>query len=82
MKIKMDTGPWTKALDVLWRNADLDERQFAKREAICRTQARRTKLSEAIQFGRVYGLGSKLYESIRQTKLKKQLGAHLTSEHW
>ena len=40
------------------------------------------KLGEAIQFARVYGLGSKLYESIRQTKLKKKLGAHLTSEHW
>ena len=78
----MDTGPWTKAQDVLFRNVDLDERRFARREAICRTQARQFKLSEAIQFGRVYGLGNKFYESIRRTKLKKQLGAHLTSEHW
>jgi hypothetical protein len=78
----MDAGPWTQAKDVLWRNNDLDERRFARREALCRTQARQFKLSENVQFGRTYGLGSRLYEWIRQKKLKQQLGPHLTSEHW
>ena len=80
--IKMDVGPWSGAPDSLYRNNDLNPRRFAKREAICRTQARQEKLSNAIQFGRVYGLGQELYETIRQKKLEARLGANLTSAHW
>ena len=83
MMIKtMDPGPWTGAPDSMWRNNDLNPRRFAKREAICRTQAREEKLSNAIQFGRVYGLGQELYQSLRQTKLESRVGANLTSAHW
>ena len=80
--IKMDPGPWTGAPDSLYRNNDLNPHRFAKREAICRTQARQEKLSNAIQFGRVYGLGQELYETIRQKKLESRIGANLTSAHW
>ncbi len=80
--IKMDPGPWTGAPDSLWRNNDLNQRRFNKREAICRTQARQEKLSNAIQGGRVYGLGQELYQKIRQKKLEARVGPSLSSPHW
>ena len=76
MMIKMDHGPWPTVQDTLWRNNDLSERRFAKREQIYRTQARQLKLSNAIQFGRLPGLGSKMYETIHHNKLEQRL-SHL-----
>ena len=73
MKIKMDRGPWSTAQDTLWRNLDLSERQFARRETLYRTQARQLKLSNAIQFGRIPALGSKMYETIHHQKLERRL---------
>ena len=82
IKTPMDPGPWTGAPDSLYRNNDVNHRRFVKREALCRTQARQEKLSNAIQFGRLYGLGQELYETIRQKKLETRVGPGLTSAHW
>jgi len=73
MMIKMDRGPWSTAQDTLWRNLDLSERQFAKRETLYRTQVRQLKLSNAIQSGRIPSLGSKMYETIHHKKLEQRL---------
>ena len=76
MMIKMDRGPWPTAQDTLWRNIDISERRFAKREALYRTQVRQLKLSNAIQSGRIPALGAKMYETIHHKKLEQRL-SHL-----
>ena len=78
----MEPGPWTGAPDSLWRNNDLNQRRFQRRDAIRRTQARHEKLASAIQGGRVYGLGEEMYQSLRQKELETRVGPHLTSAHW
>ncbi len=41
------------------------------------------KIAEAIQFGRIYGLGSQHYEMIRQKKLEAVLAKRpLSSKLW
>ena len=75
-----DPDPWAAAPASLWRNNDLDPRKFALREALSQKEATEHKRSEAIQFGRIYGLGSQRYEMIRQKKLEGVLARHSVTE--
>ena len=75
-----DPGPWAAAPDSLWRNNDLNPYRFALREALVRAEATERRRSEAIQFGRIYGLGSQHYEMIRQKKLEGVLARHSVTE--
>jgi hypothetical protein len=78
-----DPNPWAAAPVSLWRNNDLDPHKFALREALAREQAREHKISNAIQFGRIYGLGSQHYEMIRQKKLEAVLARRsVTDKVW
>ena len=76
MMVKMDQGPWPAVQDTLWKNNDLNERRFARRETLYRTQARQLKLANAIQSGRVHGLASQMYETIHHKKLEQRI-SHL-----
>ena len=87
MKIKMvsymDPAPWTAAPDSLWRNNDLDPHRFALREHLQREEVKDFKIAEAIETGRIYGLGSQHYEMIRQKKLEAVLAKRpVTSKLW
>ena len=75
-----DPGPWTPAPDSLWRNNDLDPRRFALREALVKGESTEHRRSEAVQFGRIYGLGSQHYEMIRQKKLEGVLSRHSVAD--
>ena len=78
-----DPGPWTPAPDSLWRNNDLDPRRFALREALVRAEATEHRRAEAIQLGRIQGLGSQHYDMIRQKKLEGVLARHaVTDKVW
>ena len=75
--------PWAGAPVILWGNNDLDPRKFALREALVRQEAKEHRLSDAIQFGRIYGLGSQRYEMIRQKKLEAVLArGQVTDKLW
>ena len=78
-----DPGPWTPAPDSLWRNNDLDPRRFAAREALVRAEATEHRRAEAVQFGRIQGLGSQHYDMIRQKKLEGVLARQkVTDKVW
>ena len=78
-----DLDPWVSAPQSLWRNKDLDPRRFAAREALVRREAKEQKLHEAIEFGRIYGLGEQMYRERRRHKLERQLVAdRITAPHW
>jgi hypothetical protein len=78
-----DLDPWVSAPLSLWRNNDLDPRRFAAREALVRHAAKEQKLHEAIEFGRIYGLGEMYYRERRRQKLEHQLKtAVITAPHW
>ena len=68
-----DPDPWAPAPISLWRSNDLDPRKFAQREALCQEDAKEQKISEAIQFGRIQGLGSEHYTELRRKKLEAVL---------
>ena len=75
--------PWAGAPAILWGCNDLDPQKFALREALAREAAKEQKLSDAIQFGRIYGLGSQHYEMIRQKKLEAVLArGRITDKLW
>ena len=88
MKVKTmttytDPAPWTQAPDSLWRNNDLDPHRFALREQLQREEVKDFKIAEAIETGRIYGLGSQHYEMIRQKKLEAVLAKRpVTSKLW
>ena len=78
-----DPAPWTPAPDSLWRNNDLDPHKFALREAVQKEEVKDFKIAQAIEFGRIYGLGSQHYDMIRQKKLEAILHKRpLTSKVW
>jgi hypothetical protein len=78
-----DLDPWCPAPQSLWRNNDLDPRKFAAREALVQREAKEQKLHEAIEFGRIYGLGEQMYRERRRQKLERQLvGDRITAPHW
>ncbi len=78
-----DPSPWAMAPDSLWRNNDLDPHRFALREALVKEEVRDFKIAEAIQFGRIYGLGSQHYQMIRQRKFEAVLAKRpITSKVW
>ena len=78
-----DPAPWTPAPDSLWRNNDLDPHKFALREALQKEEVKDFKIAQAIEFGRIYGLGSQHYDMIRQKKLEAILHKRpLTSKVW
>ena len=80
MMMCTDPDPWAAAPASLWRNNDLDPRKFALREALARAEATEDRRSEAIQFGRIYGLGSQHYEMIRLKKLEGVLARRSVTE--
>jgi len=83
MAMYTDPAPWTAAPESLWRNNDLDPVKFALREALVKEEAKEQKRSDAIQFGRIYGLGSQHYEMIRQKKLEATLARRsVTDKVW
>ena len=78
-----DPDPWCPAPKSLWRNNDLDPRRFAAREALVRREAKEQRLHEAIEFGRIYGLGEQMYRERRRAKLERQLKPDvITAPHW
>ena len=78
-----DLDPWCPAPQSLWRNNDLDPRRFAAREALVQREAKEQRLHEAIEFGRIYGLGEQMYRERRRQKLERQLvGDRITAPHW
>ena len=78
-----DPAPWTAAPDSLWRNNDLDPHRFAMRERLQSEEVKDFKVAQAIQFGRIYGLGSQHYDMIRQKKFEAVLARRsLTSKVW
>ena len=78
-----DPAPWTPAPDSLWRNNDLDPHKFALREALQKEEVTDFKIAQAIEFGRIYGLGSQHYDMIRQKKLEAILHKRsVTSKVW
>ena len=78
-----DLDPWCPAPQSLWRNNDLDPRKFAAREALVQREAKEQRLHEAIEFGRIYGLGEQMYRERRRQKLERQLVRdRVTAPHW
>ena len=78
-----DPDPWAGLPITLWRNNDLDPRSFAEREALVRQSAKEFKVAEAIEFGRMYGLASQMYEMRRHEKLESRLRRQvITTPSW
>ncbi len=78
-----DPAPWTPAPNSLLRNNDLDPHRFALREALQKEEVKDYKIAQAIEFGRIYGIGSQHYEMIRQKKLEAILHKRsVTSKVW
>ena len=78
-----DPNPWTAAPDSLWRNNDLDPHRFRMREQLQSEEVKDFKVAQAIQFGRIYGLGSQHYDMIWQKKFEAVLARRsITSKVW
>ena len=71
--VSTDPDPWARGVVNLWRNQDLNPHQFAAHQTLIQEQEKEHKLQDAIQRGRVYGLGSAHYEHIRKQRLEAVL---------
>ena len=66
--VKMSSD-WRSAQEWMFRNVDLNPSLFGKMEVLCKKQAKETKVAEAIELGRIYGLGQQHYDM----RLKREL---------
>ena len=78
-----DPDPWCPLPQTVWRNTDLDPKQFRTREQLCQRTALESKLAEAIYFGRNPGLRLQQVERRAHEKLKASVkGPRITTPHW
>ena len=73
---------WDGAAVYMNRNADLNRNLFAKRDRLCQAQAYDTKMEEAIDKGRIYGLGAQMCDMSLKRKLDSIMQHPPVSVHW